>query len=101
MQTTTIPLLDLAAMRAGDMISWHRRPLKLTSDPRRVGGEWSARGTWEGYVVTVTQRRGEEVMVWTERSPPPRREPPHTRGGDDARRAVRNGEGRSERKRNG
>lgn len=60
----TIPLLDLATMRAGDMISWHRRPLHLTSDPRRVDGEWSANGTWEGYEVRVTQRRGEGVLVW-------------------------------------
>lgn len=63
----TLDPLHIRHMRQGDMISWHRRPLHLTSDPVRTGGEWSAEGTWEGHMVRVTQAPGEEVLVWAER----------------------------------
>lgn len=60
----TIRIDDLGHMRAGDMMPWHGRPLRLTSDPELVAGEWVARGMWEEYSVRITQQPGDAILVW-------------------------------------
>jgi hypothetical protein len=82
-------LLHLRHSRAGDTLSWRRRPLRLETDPEFVGGVWVARGTWEGYAVRVEQAVGDELLVYTQRTTLARRQlPRHTRGGAHERRAV-------------
>ena len=59
--------LHLRHSRAGDSLSWRRRPLRLTTNPEFVGGVWVARGTWEGYAVRCEQAMGDELLVYVEK----------------------------------
>ena len=70
----TIRIDDLSHMRAGDMIPWQGRPLRLTCDPEWTDGQWQAHGTWESYDVRITQQPGDTILVWHDK---PRKTPSH------------------------